>query len=153
MKDAEEWAFTWEQVSVEKPLKWLQTAPSGTNWTFHTLEQRTQRRSSLLRDYAWTGSGGLHLYKVGKSELPQQDTGCASFGNHVGYMEAETATGEDSRPESYDKIYKSGEKYKNAVLYSKRTHLYPWEDFQVYCATTDKNDFRYGKEDGCRELL
>lgn len=149
MKDENE-SISWEDVnlfknSLEKAIS--STALLGTplakmnNQRIHTPEVTAQGMAAK----AWIRTDtGLCLYKVGKKELAASQILDALNIPHVRYEEVSVNELKHIADETHiNKILKAGEKVvKSNIISSEEKSLVPWEDFQMYCAYHDLDEFR-----------
>ncbi|MCI9502166.1 MAG: hypothetical protein HFG76_09255 [Hungatella sp.] len=111
----------------------------------HTPELTVQG----LAAKAWIREqGGLYLYKVGKKELAASRILDALGILHVGYEEvAEERLARVADQKRIDSIRNAGEKVvKCRIISSEQKALVPWEDFQMYCAYHDMDEYAFVKE-------
>lgn len=154
MKEADE-KISWKDVSLftnslEKAvsasaLLGISTSFSPITEKLHTPELTVQGMSAK----AWIREdGGLYLYKIGKKELAASKILAALDIPHVIYEKAdEKKLTELADPARINKIQESNEEIvKCRIISSEGTSILPWEDFQMYCAYHDMDEFSYVKE-------
>lgn len=154
MKEADE-KISWKDVSLftnslEKAvsasaLLGISTSFSTITEKLHTPELTVQGMSAK----AWIREDdGLYLYKIGKKELAASKILAALDIPHVIYEKAdEKKLTELADPARINKIQESNEEIvKCRIISSEGTSILPWEDFQMYCAYHDMDEFSYVKE-------
>lgn len=154
MKEADE-KISWKDVSLftnslEKAvsasaLLGISTSFSPITEKLHTPELTVQGMSAK----AWIREGdGLYLYKIGKKELAASKILAALDIPHVIYEKAdEKKLTELADPARINKIQENNEEIvKCRIISSEGTSILPWEDFQMYCAYHDMDEFAYVKE-------
>lgn len=95
---------------------------------------------------AWVReSDGLYLYKIGKKELAASNILDALNIPHVKYMSVNRESlHKIATEERLAKIEKNGEQIvKCKIISSEEKAIVPWEDFQMYCAYHDIDEFEY----------
>ncbi len=108
----------------------------------HTPELTVQG----LTAKAWIRErGGMYLYKVGKKELAASSILDALGIPHVAYEEVEeSALAGIAEQKRIDRIKEAREKVvKCRIITSEQKAIVPWEDFQMYCAYHDMNEYDY----------
>ena len=93
---------------------------------------------------AWIRTkSGLYMYKVGKKELAASQILDALDIPHVRYEEVSIDELKNISDEVHiEKILKVGEKVvKSKIISSEEKALVPWEEFQMYCAYHDLDEF------------
>lgn len=111
----------------------------------HTPELTAQGMAAK----AWIRErGGLYLYKVGKKELAASKILEALGIPHVTYEEVKAEElvriADEKRIDSIRKAHEKVVKCK--IITSEQKALVPWEDFQMYCAYHDMDEYAYVKE-------
>ncbi len=111
----------------------------------HTPELTAQG----LAAKAWIRErGGMYLYKVGKKELAASRILDALGIPHVVYEEAEeSALARIADQKRIDYIKETDEKIvKCRMITSEQKAIVSWEDFQMYCAYHDMDEYAYVTE-------
>ncbi len=111
----------------------------------HTPELTAQGMAAK----AWIRErGGLYLYKVGKKELAASRILDALKISHVRYEDAgEEMLARIADKKRIDSIKNAGEKVvKCKIITSEQKALVPWEDFQMYCAYHDLDEYACVRE-------
>lgn len=148
----EEENITWNDVSLfQNELEQTVTAtalfgsyhpfPSITS-KIHTPELTAQGMAAK----AWIReTDGLYLYKIGKKELAASNILDTLNVPHVAYTPADDSVlHKIASKERLQKIKDAKEEIvKCKIISSEQLALVPWEDFQMYCAYHDMDEFEY----------
>ena len=106
----------------------------------HTPEVTAQGMAAK----AWIRTNsGLYMYKVGKKELAASQILDTLDIPHVRYEEVSIDELKNISDEVHiEKILRAGEKVvKSKIISSEEKALVPWEEFQMYCAYHDLDEF------------
>lgn len=128
------------------------TALLGTNTIFPKIDLKIHTPELTVQGMAakaWIREeDGLYLYKVGKKELAASRILDLLQIPHVTYKKAnDKKLGELADQSHIDKIRNADEEIvKCKIITSEKISILPWEDFQMYCAYHDIDDFGYLKQ-------
>ena len=143
----------WEDINLfANPLEKTVSASAllGVNPSFplaqkiHTPELTAQGMAAK----AWIREeDGLYLYKIGKKELAASYILDILGISQVRYTKADADRLHELADQRHiDKIRDQNEEIVRCkIITSEETAIFPWEDFQVYCAYHELDEFEYVK--------